>query len=210
VNVYAPTLWVYYFIGEVAMKMIAEPQVHLWTQAEYYKMGEAGLFDSTHTELIEGQVIEMSPIGSRHRTAVVLVAEALRQIFMAGYFIQVQGPLDLGQTSEPEPDVAVISGKPRDYKDAHPTTAVLVVEVADTSLTYDRTIKASLYAKAGIPDYWLLNLNDRRLEIRRNPVPDQSQALGFGYADIMILAETDSVEPLRAPGAAIAVADLLP
>lgn len=127
-----------------------------------------------------------------------------------GYFVSTQCPLDVGELSEPEPDVTVVAGDVRDYKDAHPTTAVLIVEIADTSLAYDRTEKASLYAKAGIADYWILNLMDRQVEVRRDPVADPMQPFGFGYTHVTILAETGFVSPLAMPQAVIAVADLLP
>ena len=192
------------------MALLAEPRIHQWTRDEYYKMAEAGLFDGKHVELIEGQVIEMSPMGSPHITAVTLVGDVLRQVFMVGYFVRVQGPLDCGELSEPEPDVAVIVGNVRDYTDAHPTTAALVVEVADTSLAYDRTTKASLYAKAGTADYWIVNLIERRLEVYRHPTIDAAQPYGFGYAEITVFTATDNVAPLAMPQALIAVAEVLP
>jgi Uma2 family endonuclease len=184
--------------------------VHQWTRSEYYKIAEVGLFDGKHVELIEGQVIEMSPMGSRHRTAVILAGEALRQVFRPGYFVSTQCPLDFGEITEPEPDVAVIAGQVRDYAKAHPTTAVLLVEVADTSLTYDRTTKASLYAKAGIAEYWIVNLIERHLEVHRTPVADATQPYGFGYADITMRTATEVVTPLTMPQAAMAVAEVLP
>src|SRR5262249_23775846 len=105
---------------------------------------------------------------------------------------------------------AVVAGAPRDYRDAHPATAVLIVEVAETSLRYDRTQKASLYARSDIAEYWIVNLPDRQLEVYRDPQPDAAQPFGFGYASVRILGEQDRVSPLAAPGVAIAVADLLP
>jgi Uma2 family endonuclease len=160
--------------------------------------------------LIEGQVIEMSPMGSPHITAVTLAGDTLREAIGRGYFVRIQGPLDCGELSEPEPDIAVIAGHARDYTDAHPNTAVLIVEVAETSLNYDRTTKASLYAKAGIAEYWILNLIDRQLEVHRTPVADPAQPHGFGYADITHHAATEVVTPLALPQVTVAVADLLP
>ncbi len=192
------------------MNTLAEPQVHLWTRGEYYRMAEMGLFRGKHVELVEGQVIEMSPMGSLHATAVALTARRLEKAFGQGYFVRWQMPLEVGETSEPEPDVAVIAGDVRDYRGAHPATAALIVEVADTSLTYDRTEKASLYAKTGILDYWILNLIDRQIEAHRNPVPDAAQSFGFGYTDVRMIPWTDSVASLAAPQAIIAVVDLLP
>jgi len=191
------------------MALLVEPHVHQWTRDEYYKMAEAGLLDGKHVELIEGQVIEMSPMGSPHITAVTLTGDVLREVFRVGYFVRIQGPFDLGELSEPEPDVAVIAGKVRDYADAHPTTAVLIVEVADTSLAYDRTTKVSLYAKAGIEDYWIVNLIERQLEVYRHPTVDAAQPYGFGYAEITTLRAAERVVPLAMPQASITVADLL-
>ncbi|OGG43665.1 MAG: hypothetical protein A3F84_25800 [Candidatus Handelsmanbacteria bacterium RIFCSPLOWO2_12_FULL_64_10] len=192
------------------MPLLTEPQIHLWTRGEYYKMAEAGLFEGRHVELIEGRVVEMSPMGSLHATAVALTARALEKAFGQGYFVRWQMPLAAGETSEPEPDVAVIAGDVRDYREAHPTTAVLIVEVADTSLAYDRFEKASLYARAGIPDYWVLNLIDRQFEVRRNRGPDAAQPFGFGYADVKVLSSVDSITPLSMPQATVSVTDLLP
>lgn len=119
-------------------------------------------------------------------------------------------PFSLGEISEPEPDVAVIAGDIRNYKDAHPTTAVVIVDIADTSLEYDRTDKSSLYAKAQIAEYWIVNLIDHELEVFRTPVVDASQPYGFGYSDATSLSPTDFITPLARPQTTIAVADLLP
>ncbi|HKV38244.1 MAG TPA: Uma2 family endonuclease [Blastocatellia bacterium] len=192
------------------MQSYAEPRVHFWNRNEYYKMAEAGLFDGVHVELIEGQVMEMSPIGSLHVTATGLAGEVLKSAFGPGYFVREQAPLDAGELSEPQPDVAIIQGDRRQFKNAHPKMAVLIVEIAETSLAYDRTEKASLYAKIGIPDYWILNLPRRRLEVCRQPVRNESSPFGFAYADLKVLAEGDSVSPLLRPDVQISVASLLP
>jgi Uma2 family endonuclease len=173
-------------------------------------MAEIGLFDGRHVELIEGDIIEMSPMRPPHRTAVVLTGDRLREAFGQGYFINVQSPFDAGEPSEPEPDIAVIKGNVRDYKNAHPTTAALIVEVADTSLLYDRTVKASLYAKAGIGEYWIVNLVDNQLEVYRHPALMPEQIYGFGYTSITILTATETIAPHAAPHATVAVAELLP
>ncbi len=135
------------------MQTLVEPHVRRWTRDEYYKLAEFGLFEGQHVELIEGQVIEMRPIGASHMMYVTIVGDILRVSFGSGYFIRTQGPLDLGELSQPQPDIAVITGNVLDYRNSHPITAALVVEVADSSLTYDRTIKTSLYAKARIAEY---------------------------------------------------------
>lgn len=191
-----------------------EPRVHLWTRDEYYRMAGIGLFDDRRVELIEGQVVEMAAMRSPHSTAVTLAGDALRAVgdlwSVGPCFPRLQQPLSLGELSDPEPDVAVVAGVPRDYAAAHPTTALLVVEVAEASLRYDRHQKASLYARYGIQDYWIINLVDRQLEILQDPQPEPSQPYGFGYATRRVLSETSTATPLAAPGSAIAVADLLP
>jgi Uma2 family endonuclease len=154
-------------------------------------------------ELIEGEILTMSPEKSRHSAAVDLTADALRTAFPAGHSVRVQHPLALGQWSEPEPDVAVVVGTPRDYVDAHPASAVLVVEVADTSLLDDRGAKQRLYARAGIAEYWIVNLRDSVLEVYLQPEGD-------GYAWSERLSRDAVVAPVAAPAARIAVGDLLP
>ncbi len=118
-------------------------------------------------------------------------------------------PLDLTLSSEPIPDVFVVPGKPRDYT-AHPTTALLIVEVSDSTLSHDRNRKGSLYAAALIQDYWIVNLVDRQLEVYRVPVPDAAGVFGFTCSQRTILAPGATVSPLALPQAQIAVTDLLP
>lgn len=174
-------------------------------------MAEGGVFQpGEKVELIGGKVITMVPQDSPHYTAIDLAKEELRKIFAAGYVVRVQGPLDLGLISQPEPDVAVVRGTIRDYAKAHPNSALLVVEVSESSLAYDRGIKASLYASAGIPEYWVVNLVDRRLEISRDPIMMPGQPHGYGYRTCTQYLATDAVTPLAAPQGMIAVVDLLP
>jgi Uma2 family endonuclease len=105
--------------------------------------------------------------------AIHLALEVLRRIFSTGYTLRGQAPLALDEHSEPESDIAVVEGAIRDFVSAHPQTAVLVVEVADSTLQYDRTTKARLYARNSIPEYWIVNLQERRLEVYRHPVSDE-------------------------------------
>jgi Uma2 family endonuclease len=126
-----------------------------------------------------------------------------------GVWVRMQLPIDFGVHSEPEPDVSVVPGRRKDYSDAHPKTALLIVEVSRATLAFDRGKKASLYARQGIADYWIINLVDGQLEIRRDPRPDPTQPHGFGYASLTVLQRGDHVSPLNAPGVRIAVEDLL-
>lgn len=198
------------YIKEVLMATFTEPQVHLWTRDEYYKMADAGLFEHRRVELIEGRIFDMSPMGSLHATAVALAAHTVEHVFTNDYFVRWQMPFIVSGLSEPEPDVAVVPGTIRDYSVTHPTEAALIIEVAETSLTYDRTEKVSLYAKADIAEYWIINLVEYQLEVYRQPMPDPTAKYGFTYATKIILTTNDSVTPLARPEAVIAVADLLP
>lgn len=191
---------------------VAPPQRRLFTRAEYERAAELGLFGpEERLELIGGEVIKkMTPQRSLHAAGVGLAARNLGRAFGEAFDVRVQLPLALADESEPEPDVAFVRGGPRDYRDAHPASAVLVVEVADTSLVFDRTTKASLYASAGIPEYWIVNLPDRVLEAHRDPLPMAEQPFGHHYRSVTRHAADESIAPLAAPGATIRVADLIP
>lgn len=187
------------------------PQVRRWTRDEYRKMAEYGLFaPGERVELVEGEIIEMSPKKSLHSTSTTLAGDILRLAFGRRYTVRIQEPLAFGPVSEPEPDVAVVQGTAREYRDEHPSTALLIVEVAETSLAYDRTTKASLYAKSGILDYWIVNLLDDQLEVHRDPSPMPDQPFGYGYSTVVTYRTSEVVSALAAPDKAIAVADLLP
>jgi Uma2 family endonuclease len=188
----------------------ADPKPYRWTREDYYKLGEVGILTNKNVELIEGEVIEMSPIYSPHMTGVTLADDVMREIFGKGWVVRVQGPLSLGTDSDPQPDVAVVAGKTRDFRNAHPSTAALVIEVAVSSLDYDRKQKSSIYAKAGIKDYWIVNVQDEQLEVYRRPIADGNGEYGFIYAQVLILKKGDVVKPLAKPKAIITVADLLP
>jgi Uma2 family endonuclease len=189
---------------------VVEPVPRRWTRAEYYRMAELGWFHGQRAELIEGEIMVLSPQKPEHWTTTDRVAELLRSCFGPAFHARMQGPIDLGPHSEPEPDVAVVSGTRLQYASQHPQTAVLIVEVSESSLAYDRTRKASLYARAGIADYWIVNLVDRQVEVRRDPRPDPSQHYGHGYTSVTVLVPSAVVNPLAAPHVSIAVADLLP
>jgi len=185
-----------------------EPTPRRWTRAEYYQLGEMGLFHGQRVELIEGEIMVLSPQNWPHTLTVARVEAALRRVLGTGFWVRTQFPLNLS-TSDPEPDVSVVAGRLEDYSD-HPTTAVLLVEVSDSSLGYDRTRKASLYARASIADYWIVNLVDNQVEVRRDPHRDPSQPYGHGYASVTVLVPPAVVNPLAAPQVSLAVADLLP
>src|SRR5882724_3451247 len=188
-----------------------EVKTRRWKRVEYERLIESGFFQpGDPIELVGGQLIVAEPQGSSHFAAIRAVEEALRAAFGPGWEVRTQGPIALDEESEPEPDVAVVPGTPRDYRDAHPARPVLVVEVAESSLVTDREHKGSLYARAGVGDYWIVNLVDRVLEVYREPAPESAAPFGWRYRSVTTLGPEASAKPLAAHGARIPVADLLP
>ena len=186
-------------------------RIRRWSRVEYERLVEKGVFlPGERLELIDGLLLVAEPQSPSHFTAVRLVERALARAFGEGWEVRPQGPIALDETSEPEPDVAVVRGGPRDHAFQHPGDPVLVVEVSLTSLAFDREQKASLYARARRPEYWIVNLVDRVLEVRRDPAPSGAAPFGFRYDTVTTLPTGATAYPLAAPGAAIAVADLLP
>jgi len=180
-----------------------------FTVDQYSRLDEMGFFEDCRVELIRGVIFEMT-INTGHATASRLASSALRSIFGRGCVVSDALPLDMGRRSLLEPDLTIAEGKIRDFAQVHPTSAALVVEISDATLQKDRTIKAHLYAQAGLAEYWILNLVDRQLEVHRNPGPDPARRGRFRYADVTTVPEAGSMAPLAAPGSPIAVADLLP
>jgi Uma2 family endonuclease len=176
---------------------------------EYDRLVGAGCFEDEPVELLDGLMVFREPHSTPHAVAIQLAHEALRSAFGPGWNIRAQLPVALDDDSEPEPDVSVVRGSPRDYLRGHPARPALVVEVAHRSLARDRSLKAALYARAAIPEYWIVNLVDRVLEVRRDPAP-AANVIGWDYRVVMVLTSMDAVQPLAAPSTSISVADLLP
>ena len=182
-----------------------------WTRVEYDRLIDTGVFQPGEPiELLGGLLMVAEPQGDAHFTGIRLAEDALREAFGPGWEVRAQGPIALDDESEPEPDVAVVPGTPRDYRAGHPTHAVLVVEVAEWSLRRDREDKGGLYARAGIADYWIVNLIDRVLEVYREPGPDPAAPFGWRYHSVTTIGSDGSVAPLAGPANSIPVADLLP
>ena len=195
------------------MSEIARPPARTkrWTRLEYERLIDLGAFGpEERLELLGGQLVVREPQGRPHATGIRLVAAALRAAFGPGWTIEAQLPVALDEESEPEPDIAVVRGGPRDYVATHPTRPDLVVEVALGSLALDRKEKASLYARAGVADYWIVNLVDNVVEVYRDPAADPSAAYGWRYTSVATLRRDDSVTPLALPDSAIPVLDLMP
>ena len=188
-----------------------ESRTRRWTRIEYEKLIDLGIFQpGDPIELIGGELMVAEPQGAKHYTAIWKTAKALEAAFGPGWMVRTQGPIGLDDDSEPEPDVAVVPGGPEDYRGAHPSRPVLTVEVSESSLSSDRERKGSVYARAGLADYWILNLAARVLEVYREPAADPSAPFGWRYARREVFDAAARVSPLAAPGAGVRVSDLLP
>jgi Uma2 family endonuclease len=177
-----------------------------WSVEEFHRVRATGIWEGLRTYLIHGEIWEQGPMNPPHAVLVGLVQDALRALFGAAYTVRAQVPVVLGDSS-PFPDLAVVKGQPRDFLKAHPTTAELIVEVADSSLFEDTTTKAEVYATGGILDYWVLDVENRLLLVFRDPAALPKG--GMAYRTCLKLKEDESVTPLAQPSAAIRVGDLL-
>ena len=170
------------------------------TVADYHRMGEAGIFaENERVELIEGQLIAMSPIGSPHIAAVIALTRLLVLAVEGQGFVSVQSSVRLGDRSEPEPDLVVLRPREDNYRSAlpGPTDALLIVEVAASSIEYDRDVKLALYARHGIPEFWIVNLELARVEVYRGPKETGS------YEHCLYIEPTGSAEITGLPGVSI-------
>jgi Uma2 family endonuclease len=182
----------------------AKVEPHHWTREEYERAVEAGAFERWKIELVEGVLYNMAAQGTWHTSAVQKLLRELQSITSGKRLVvRPQMPLAVSEDSLPEPDIVVTAEDPDDYSRSHPTAAALVVEVADTSLWYDREVKSAVYARAGIPEYWIQNLVSWQLEIYRKPADAR-------YASSTVLKSTDKISPLFAPADSILVARLFP
>ncbi len=193
--------------GPVAVESASHPAIapHRWTIDEYYRMAETGILKpDARVELIEGVIVDMSPIGDRHLATVARLDDLCHQRFGQSVIVFTQSPVRLGHRLEPEPDVLVVRRRPDYYASGKPGPAdvLLIIEVADSSLDYDRQVKAAMYAQAGILDYWIVNLVDDQVEVHREPTPE-------GYKTVEIARRGDTIQLVAFPAVTIAVTDIL-
>ena len=188
----------------------AGPRPFRWTVEQFHRAGDLGLFEGRRAKLIHGAIVEEGPMNPPHGIALELTDAAVRAAFGPGWRFRVQTPLVLGGSLDPMPDLAVVAGPIRGAGMTHPTTAALVVEVADSSLPYDTTEKAELYATAGIADYWVVDVDGRRLFVFRDPAPLPEGLGATAYRTRRTLGPDESLAPLAAPDEPVKVADLLP
>ena len=180
-------------------------RTHNFTVDEYHRMAEAGVFhEDDRVELIDGQVVEMTPIGPRHAVCVDRLNGRLSRLVGDSAIVRVQSPVVLGQRAEPEPDVTLLRPPFERYQEVHPGPAeiMLVIEVADTSVEHDRSVKIPLYARACVPEAWLVNLPADRIEVYRNPA-------GGSYAEVTTVSPSETLTPFLLPDARLSVADVL-
>ena len=179
-----------------------------WTVKLFHQLGDMGVFKGKRPKLINGVLLEQGMMNPPHAEAGEKSEEAMRLAFGPGWRVRVQKPLVLGLDTDPEPDIAVMRGAPG--TGVHPVSAELVVEISDTTLNDDLTEMAELYATAGVPEYWVLDVDGRRLFVFRTPAA-LPQGLGAtAYQSHFTLTDADTVSPLAAPTATVRVADLLP
>jgi len=181
------------------------PTRRRFTAAEYHAMGEAGILaEDERVELIGGEIVRMTPIGSRHAGCVKSLIRLMGRALGDRGIVSAQDPIVLDGTTEPQPDFAILRFREDTYRSAHPQPAdvLLVIEVADSSLEYDRRVKIPLYARAGIPETWLVRLEDGCIEVHRDPA-------ATGYREMRTFRPGDAVAPLAFPDLEVAVAAVL-
>ena len=178
---------------------------HRFSVDDYHRMAQAGILDEDdRVELIDGEIVQMAPMGSRHAAQVRRLQRLLQSAVGGRASLSVQCPVRLGEYSEPEPDLALLRPREDDYASAHPgpEDVLLVVEVADSSAEYDRQVKAPLYARHGIGELWLIDLERGQVEVCRRPGPE-------GYAEVVVVGPGDVLSPLALPDISLPVAEML-
>ena len=184
-----------------------EPRAFLWSGDEYERLTELGFFQGRRVEYIAGEIVEMAAMANTHWIGLMKTRETLRRKLTDGVMIFEQVPIVLPDASQPEPDFVVARGTLDDFagnaKEEAARRAVLVVEISDATLNYDRTTKAALYADGDIPEYLIVNLQAREIEVLREPKAGK-------YACKIVVKASESIAPIAAPETSIAVVDLLP
>ena len=176
-----------------------------FTVEEFYRMLDAGIFtEDDRVELVEGDIVTMMPIGARHAACVNRLTRVFARLLGDDVIVSVQNPLRLDEKNEVLPDVTVLRFRPDFYANAHPgpEDVLLVVEVAETSLAYDREVKVPLYGRYGIPEFWLINLRDNVVEVYRRPFAQ-------GYKETLVFEKGDTLTPALLPDVHIAVQEIV-
>ena len=182
------------------MAMPLPEEIRPLKRAEYNRLVQMGVFEGEHIELLEGQLIQMSPIGPLHASVVQKLTVLLVPLLRDRASVRIQSPFAALDTSEPEPDVAIVPLG--DYEDEHPATALLIIEVAESSLRHDRGIKQRIYARAGVAEYWIVNTIEKCVEV-------YSQPAGDGYASCTTVDHGGSLAPQALVDVCFAVRQLM-
>jgi Uma2 family endonuclease len=172
-----------------------------FTVSEYHRMLESGILaEDDRVELIEGEIVEMTPIGPRHAACVDRLNALLSSQAGGRAIVRVQNPVRLGEQSEPQPDLTLLNFRPDFYAQSHPGPGdiLLLIEVVETSAEYDRQIKVPLYARAGIREVWVVDLGADAVEVYREPAPE-------GYRQVSRLGRGTNLSPEALPGLTLAV-----
>jgi Uma2 family endonuclease len=178
----------------------------LYTVERYLRLADEGVLGpEDRVELLEGVIVAMSPSNTPHDAGVMRASHALWLAVAGRAVVRVQLSLVVGRRSVPEPDVAVVPGLVSDYDRRRPTSALLAVEVADSSIKQDRLTKGPIYAAADVPEYWIVNIRDQQVEVHRSPDPESRR-----YRVVVIARRGERLELAALPGATVAVDDLLP
>ena len=178
-------------------------QAHRFTRSDYYRMLDTGILtEDSAVELIEGEVVTLSPQNHRHAYSITLLTGILVRAFGEGYHVRVQLPICIDEFTEPEPDLAVVTHRQLADAPEHPREAVLLVEIADSSLAYDRIKKSRIYARAAFPEYWVVNLPEQNLLVHRGPGPN-------GYQEMRTYTAQETVRPLLLPNTSLALSAFL-
>jgi len=179
---------------------------HRFSVDAYHRMGETGiLHPADRIELIDGEIAEMAPVGSPHIGAVFALNRLLTQAAPEGVTVSVQSPIQMGDRSEPEPDLALLRARPDGYRTPPRPSApdvLLIIEVSDTSLRYDREVKLALYARHGVPEVWIVDLAARAVEIHRKPEQET-------YAEVATRGRSETLQPFSLPGVRISVGEIV-
>ncbi len=187
----------------MATQTVPGPVRHLLSVHDFHKMGEAGILaEDDRVELIDGELIDMAAIGSAHAGTVIRLTDWFARALAGRALVSSQNPVRLDERSEPQPDIAVLRNRSDFYRQSHPgpSDVLLVIEIADSSLQFDRDVKVPLYARHGVPEVWLVDLNARRVSIYRRPV-------GGAYREVLRPDRTETVAPVLLPDLSLSLAD---
>jgi Uma2 family endonuclease len=192
--------------GATVLSRCPELPRHLWTVDEYHRMGEVGILHPTdRIELIDGEIIHMAPVGSPHVGSVFALNRLLTRAVPHEVIVSIQSPIQMGDRTEPEPDVALLRGRPDGYRTPPlPSAAdvLLIIEVADSSLRYDREVKLPMYASQGVPEVWIVDLAAQTVVVHRAPEDG-------AYREVTSHGSSETLRAIAFPGIDIPVGEII-